>query len=249
MSGIYKYPKELDKYDNEGGLSSEFKQDYNACVHFTLYKRSDAVNTEIQSEIYLYMPNNVESPMSVSWDNAPIGRTGEGVGGFFSTLGTTAITQAEAFLEGSLALGQGVSGEDRRSYYAQNILNPHIKMLFRGLGFRTFEMSFKFTPRNVSESQEIKDIINEFRTCATPTELGTQYMGFPSIVSVQYEANGKHNEWLPKYKPCNITDLHVNYTSAGHYAAMRDGFPAETELRMTFSETSLLSREDIQEGY
>jgi hypothetical protein len=151
----------------------------------------------------------------------------------------------------------------------KKVLNPYMTMTFRGVNFRTFSFEFHFTPKNEKESEEIYDIIKEFRKAQHPMTENAFFQGYPKEIEITYihslsygnsknfrNKSGKEsamragpNKWLNKFKKCIINDVSVNYTSAGFYAPMRNGFPAQTSLHLSFTENELLNRCDIDEGY
>lgn len=150
--------------------------------------------------------------------------------------------------EGAEATLQGIT---------KKVLNPYMTLVYSGQNFRTFSFEFKFTPKSERESQEIYDIIKELRKAQHPDSQGGQFLGYPKEIQIKYlhslgageSVSSKENKWLNKFKKCVINDISVNYTSAGHYAPMRNGFPAETTMTITFTENEMLNRCDIEEGY
>ena len=58
----------------------------------------------------------------------------------------------------------------------------------------------------------------------------------------------EQHPYLPRYKMCALTDLNINYTPDGNYAAFADGHPVATEIKISFMETKLIFSEDIGSG-
>jgi hypothetical protein len=135
------------------------------------------------------------------------------------------------------------------------ILTPYMSLIFRGVNFRTFSFEFKFTPKNEKESTEIYNIWKEFRKAQHPKHINAAFRGYPKEVEISYIHSGsgglpsQQNHWLNKFKKCVINDVSLNYTSAGFYSPMRDGFPGATTMNITFTENETLVRQDIEEGY
>lgn len=254
-----RYPIDIDK---TGRSISQF-------IKFSLYDRPNANTSNLYSQIYLYMPLTAENPVSVNWDSAPLPYAVAAAGpvsGFNENTFTEAAIgygkslaqrAMEATAQTAITSGaeQSASGTDVVSYLLGKTVNPNIKMLFRGVNFRSFQFQFKFTPKNKQDSQRIYEIIKAFRKCALPnSDAGDFYLEFPGEVDIEYcDASDKgdagRNKWLNRFKRCVITDLRVNYTGAGFYASMEDGFPAETELTMTFSENVIVLRKDVDQGF
>lgn len=268
-----KYPINiLDQTENA------FQADVSASsVKFTIYERGDSTSDSQIESIYMHMPLTFENPMKVDWESKPIGLLGQSVqtagaitdniaattkayaGGYAGRMKQT-VLGGVAGAANSLSFGDtAVSGQDVVEYHSGKIINPYMKMLFKGLDFRSFSMVFNFLPKNEAESNEIYEIIKAFRKAALP-ENGGGFMTYPREVEIEYlnslgdsandsGNNDGANKWLNKFKRCVITDLNVNYTGAGFYNSMRDGFPAQTMLKLTFTENELVFRRDVDEGY
>ena len=132
------------------------------------------------------------------------------------------------------------------------VLNPNQQVLFEAIDFRTFQMAFTFTPVSRNENKIVQDIIRTFRKCAAPT-INNNAAGMffipPSVFDIQFFYNGARNPNIPPVKTSVIKDIDVNYAPNG-WAAHDDGAPVQTTLTMTFQETSLIDRTDIESnGY
>jgi hypothetical protein len=241
MAADLQYPNDINVLENMGGA-----------IRFTIFERPDSQTSLMNRNIVLYMPQTLENPMSVSWEQTEGLATklaSQYAKGEISENGVAGALAQESkrLLRGGLGRVIGGKNETAINQSAQSIVNPYLTMTFKGIGFRTFEYMFKFTPHNERESKTIHDIISELRKAALPNNCDSGFMSFPMEIEIEYI--GIASPWLNKFKRCVITDLNVNYTSAGFYAAMKNGFPAETELRIQFTENELVCRNDIDEGY
>jgi len=150
------------------------------------------------------------------------------------------------------------------------VLNPNVELLYQGYGLREFDHVFKFTPHNKDEAKEIQNIVNTFRKAALPNygaegiaaakqegtpdpnvkvDINDNYISVPNLVKVRYMKGNKDHPYLPKYLYCAITDINVNYTPDGTYATYEDGSPVATTLSVSFTETKLIYRSNIDQGY
>jgi hypothetical protein len=165
------------------------------------------------------------------------------------TRGGAALANRKGFgvnagaLEDVLLKGQG---------YA---INPQLQMIYRGIGLRSFQLSFVFTPNSQGEANEVNYIINLFKYHFAPTLISAKevssdsmYLVPPSIFSIEFMIGGKENPFLPKYGNCVLTDIDVNFAPNG-WAAYDDGAPVQSTLTMTFKETEILDKGKIQKGY
>lgn len=260
MEDLY-YPNSL----KDAITRSETEKQATAAIKFSVIKRKSADSADIDRIIYLYMPEQLANPTNVSWDSAGVGQGGaswiEGNSIADATnLGSVGLQKANELvssMRGKLQGGTGAAdGVLIDSLKEKQATNPYLKMAFRNVNFRTFEFSFKFTPHTIAESKEIYQIIQAFRKAAHPSlgggenpDKNTYRVDYPNEFNIEYIYQGKINPWLNKFKTSVITDMSVNYTGAGFFAQMRDGFPAQSEMRIQFSEIELLYAEDIEPVY
>ena len=126
------------------------------------------------------------------------------------------------------------------------IFNPNMELLFNGPTLRSFRFQFKMTPRNEKESQEVKQIIREFKRSMAPKvtttqsgdKLGTNnlFLRTPDVFELTYkQGNGEH-KFLNRFKQCALQDISVNYTAEGNYATYDDGTPVSMIMDLTFKE-------------
>lgn len=132
------------------------------------------------------------------------------------------------------------------------MLNPYLTQVFRAIDFRNFQYTFRFVPFAPSDCDTILEIINTFRKWALPEgEQGgaSVFLGYPGEVEIEYIFEGGGNPYLHKFKRSVITSIDVNYTGAGMWTMMRNGFPTETVMNVTFSEIQIIVRKDVENGY
>ena len=228
------YPNNLMEIVSDGG----------SAIQFTFYDRPDSQSSNLDGVVQLYLPTDLRNPMDINWtqreNGMAVGKAlensgGQAVGGFLKGLGIDGLVKIADFTQAKSLIEQKAGA----------IVNPYIAMTFESLGFRKFNMEFRFTPHNEAESWRIDEIITKFRRTALPTGGGAS-QGYPGEVEINYF--GSCILWLPMFKPCVITALDVNYSGNGFYAGMKNGFPAETILTLSFSENVLVYRDDVHKG-
>jgi hypothetical protein len=130
--------------------------------------------------------------------------------------------------------------------------NPQQQMLFDGIDFRTYQMSFTFTPYSKKEAETVAKIIKMFKTHAAPRLAeGTAGMFFvpPSTFNLDFLFNGKKNANVGRVAESVIESIDVNYSPNG-FSTFGDGAPVQTTLTLNFKEIELITREKIEkEGY
>jgi hypothetical protein len=127
-------------------------------------------------------------------------------------------------------------------------INPYWELFFSGVQPRTFTFDFKMSPKNSTEGAAIQQIIQMFKTyAAPPANIGDsrRYWGYPSLFDIEYW----NTEKLHKLKPCALQSIVVNYSGDGTNHTYYDGRPIQTDLTLTFMESELLTRQQIQGGY
>lgn len=125
------------------------------------------------------------------------------------------------------------------------IINPNMELLFNGVTLRTFRFSFKLTPRNDTESKNIKTIIRVFKKNMAPKAAKRQFfLATPNIFDLQYMKGGGKHPFLNSFKSCALTDMSVNYTGDGTYATYADATPVSMVMDLTFRELEAVYDED-----
>jgi hypothetical protein len=115
------------------------------------------------------------------------------------------------------------------------ILNPNMELLFNGVNLRTFKFSFKMTPRNTTESDQIRQIIRSFKKSMAPRANGN-FLETPFLFELSYRKGDKIHPYLNLFKQCFLTDMNVNYTGEGVYATYSDGSPISYVMDLGFKE-------------
>ena len=135
--------------------------------------------------------------------------------------------------------------------------NPNTRALFKQVGIRSFQVSYKLIPESPEEAGNIREIIKEFRTEMYPEP---QFVGdtvtsfkFPKLFKIRfYLGNDKKFEVEPKLQPAYLQSFNVTYNSGGN-AIMSDGKGnlsfSETDISMTFMEYRAQHQNDILKGF
>jgi len=132
-------------------------------------------------------------------------------------------------------------------------INPQIQMIFSGVGLRSFQLTFIFTPSSINEAQTVAGIINTFKYHFSPNILsgenssnGLFYIP-PSYFNLEFMFGAKENQYLPKYGDCVLESIDVNYAPNG-FAAHVDGAPVQTQLNLSFKELEIITKDKILLG-
>jgi len=172
--------------------------------------------------------------------------------------------------------GESVSNNEIFSSIGGQILNPNTELMFGGHQLRTFDFSYKLVAYNKSEVDIIDNIIRTFKIATLPSFNGAETLsgsifdeageskdsskstnltgniGFiknPLLVQPYFMSGGGPHKYLPRLKPCTITNLDIVYTSDGTYATNPSTMPVAIELKVSLMETKLVYADDIVYGF
>ena len=130
------------------------------------------------------------------------------------------------------------------------IFNPNMELLFDGVKLRSFNFSFKLTPRDKNESTQIKYIIRSLKKnmSAKTVEQGNLYLKTPNVFELSYMRGNALHPFLNKFKQAALTDIKVNYTAENVYATYDDSTPISMILDLSFQEIQPVYEGDYDEG-
>lgn len=123
--------------------------------------------------------------------------------------------------------------------------NPHVTVFFQGVDLRTHSFTWKFAPKNVSESIMIQTIIKEFKKRMLPNYKwgAANVLGYPNMVQITLEPDMK--DTLYTFKKCMISSVNVNYAPNGvpsFFANSRH--PTVIEFQINFQELEIFTSQD-----
>jgi hypothetical protein len=140
--------------------------------------------------------------------------------------------------------------------------NENAIMLFSKMTMRDFSLSFEFFSRDENEANDVDRIINGFKTGMHPTANTNAtggVLGFPDVFLLEpwfgltdedgnVKDGGSPHPMMPRSKMCALTSLSVNSSPSNNFVTTKDGkLPLQTVI-MNFSETTALTRSDLDTG-
>ena len=134
-------------------------------------------------------------------------------------------------------------------------MNPQLQVLFRSIGFRSFQFDFIFTPHNAQESDTVKDIIRLFKYHSAPQIDNNgvfaqgSYMKVPDAFDIKFLYGGKENSNVNRIGECVLKDLSVDYAGGGQWSTFNDGKPNQIKMTLQFVETVIVDKNRINQGY
>jgi hypothetical protein len=127
------------------------------------------------------------------------------------------------------------------------IVNPNLELLFNGPTLRPFTFVFRLSPRNKTESNDVKKIIRFFKegSAVKTTDTGL-FLKAPNVFNIAYIHKSIDDKTgtittilhpgLNQIKTCALRSVNVNYTPDGSYMTFRDGTMTSYEISLQFSE-------------
>ena len=235
-------------------------------------------NQKAISTIQLPIPSNIGDTNQVNWgsgegmnslyaygarnisDVIKSGELGQGAIDAMKSIGSTAVkvlTQGGAqdaiksvFVSSLVnSLGANTTPTSLLSRATGSVLNPNLELLFDGVNLRSFAFDFDFAPRNLEESNVVKQIIRIFKQSMSPkTGSNTSGAGLfieaPNIFLLKYKTGSRDHPYLNKFKPCALTSMGMNYTGSGSYTTYADKTPVHMKLNLSFTELNPIYNED-----
>jgi len=215
--------------------------------------------------VSVYLPfctkvNNEDSFVYEDSNQAAAGAVFDALGGDVSTVAGQAVGVGAQLIGDKFAPGavQAARG---------TVINPRLEKLFRQKDFRNFSFSWEFYPRNRTEVDAIRDIIETFRYHAHPAMSDQQGTAEENKVQIILRTPGEfeirflssnpdpnsagfvENEYLPKIGRCSLVSIAIDYTPNSIFSTFADNSPTAVTMTLNFSELGLLTRETVDKGF
>ena len=167
---------------------------------------------------------------------------------------------------GAAAAVSGVASSDLGQAVSRatgQIMNPHKAVVYQGPGgFRAFSFTFQLVPKSADEAKEIFNIVKFFKKRMHPgtgaggiNDIKSTTLTYPDEFEIKYYVNNKEVDGSDPTKPlfkihnCFMESFATDYTTSGLVSFLDDDQPLTTTISMSFKETQLLTKADIDAGY
>ena len=210
--------------------------------------------------IELYVAAPPVAQYSANWENKELGALAGLSDGFsaenligeggLGDLGVRGLIKAAANLPGQFGIGGDLGAS--LDLASAKVANPYKEQLFSNMGFRQFAFNYKFTPRNNTEYQQVRRIIDLFKYHMHPEVSPSKlFLEYPSEFNIEYYYKGELNDHLSKISSCALTDVKVTYGNQDAFTTVQGqkGVPAEINMQLAFTELETLTNERIADGY
>ena len=231
--------------------------------------------SRITDSVAIYLPPNITNSTGASYqgiEQGALGLAASGGGKFFDAMRRNDFASAAGILTGTggnliaAGLQKALAGaadlffdaEGANDLYNKafgNATNPYMEVFFGGMELRTFQYNFTFAPKNQDETDDAKKIIEIFRFHMAPELQGEnmRYLTLPSTFDIHYMYQhnkdiSRENDFYNKIATCVLTNVAVDYAPNG-VKSFADGAPTSITMSLSFTETEILTKERIDQGF
>ena len=171
-------------------------------------EEAEARSMKLIGSVFLPMQPGLQESNSVGWNQDSINAiqaaganmVGSAVEGASESVTEAAKGFATATGDEAKSLLKNVDSRDVAGYFAGQavganvlgrttgqIVNPNLELLFSGPSLRSFNYTYRFTPREDKEAQEIKKIIKFFKKNMAPKQnKGKVFLESPNVFKLKY---------------------------------------------------------------
>jgi hypothetical protein len=232
---------------------------YSSLPRSTGIQASHNTHTFISDTIILYTPPQVKTNYGTSYDTPETGTTGQAFGASTGFLDSIKSIAGVGFREFTLGIVSGLPGAGdaagalvKRNAEARN---PNLEVVFKSVPFRKFEYTFEFAPRNKEEVISVDKILKLFRYHMQPSLQGgsSSFFDVPSEFQLTYMYIDKQNSYIPKISRCVLENMEIDQSPEGVFTTFRSdekgAFPTLTTMKLSFTETEIMTKQKIADGF
>jgi post-segregation antitoxin (ccd killing protein) len=149
-------------------------------------------------------------------------------------------------------VGGNIDAQSLISRTTGQVLNPNLELLFKGVILREFNYSFTLTPRDLNESNQIKQIISTLKQSMSAKKTASNgggqgaFIQAPDVFQPVFMQGSRAHPFLYSIKQSALTGMNVNYIGTGSYATYGDGTPVKMQMQLRFRELSPVYNEDYR---
>lgn len=119
-------------------------------------------------------------------------------------------------------------------------VDPLKEIFFNGISNRTYSFSWKFQPKNSTESKTLMDMIKELEAAIQPKKLDLGLFRIPDRFEIEFAEDLN----LPSITSVVCTNISTDYSAAGSPRFFKDGNPAFVNLSLSFTEIEVRAEEE-----
>lgn len=149
--------------------------------------------------------------------------------------------------------GKAVGVDGLLSRVGGAVLNPNLELLFQGPQLRPFNFTFRLSPRDSTEAEQVKKIIRYFKqNMSVKNAEFNLFLKAPNVFQIKYHLAGDTNKDHPslnRIKLCALQSCSVDYTPDGSYMTFNDAGATMTSYNLTlqFQELEPVTEKDYKD--
>lgn len=191
------------------------------------------VSSAIANATNAFKSKDMDTATQAAGISAPLAVTGAAAAGAGRVAGLLALGGTSGGVISGVSAATGIA------------VNPHMAVLFKGVGFKEHNFSYKFVARNQRESDRIKEVISVLQYHMHPAyKYGNLAFQYPDEFEIEFSETLKN--YLFEFNSCVLTNLVVTYNGEGTPLFFDNGAPVSVEIQMQFQETKIRTREDFK---
>jgi len=235
--------------------------------------RLGKANVETKDKVTLYLPGGLSNKDDLSYAEHDLGTIKGLAEGNFSSLIPGIVQKAAGIADSVVEMaGSELNTAPAMTALMGAVRNPRKEQIFEGVGFRTFDFTFNFRPKNGDEALDMMTICKLFRFHAHP-ELNPSmaYLLTPSEFQItfidlknpnpdgdigamfgsdqQTSGYASENQWINKVGRCALTSVSVNYHPNEVSNTFENGIPIAVDLTLSFTEMEAITRNHVYAGF
>ena len=216
-------------------------------------------HSRVADTIVLYTPPGLKTNYSVTHSGKEAGMLGDILGSKNFT--DLAMRGGEILQKIGVEIGQMVTqaipGAGDLKGALQKVtgraFNNNLEMVFEGVPMRDFSFNFEFAPKNRYELDSARKIISLLKFHMHP-ELGTSRdFIVPSQFQLTFMYLDKQNMYIPRISKCVLTKLDLSHGDDNVFSTFAGdelgAAPVYTKMSLAFSETEIMTKQKIAEGF
>ena len=255
------------KGQNEGENEKNFYQfpqqqmAYYTKLEFKQYVRpspQSTPDTTTKHTVILPLPKDLEESLGVRLSQDDAGMAQGITDALFRITGGTSSTadEANALIAQAAARKLNDLSKGQAGQIAGAIPNPYVTLMFNGVDLRSFTFTWKFDPRNVTESKMLKAILQLIKGSALPTySSGVGVLQYPMLCKMTLMSQDKSWDGTQKFKEGShpiigfkhalIENVTINYSPNGIPSFFAGtSLPTFYQVSITLKEIEYFTGED-----
>jgi hypothetical protein len=173
-------------------------------------------------------------------------RSGKGALAFIKD----AALEAAAIMPGISDSAGGASSKIGQLAQLQTgmVRNPHLTTIFDGVRLKSYNFTWKLSPRSETEANNLEEIIKNIKAFMHPALIGGGFaLEYPYLTELTFSVGD--NNILPNVKTSFITAMTINGAGGGTPAFYKDGKSVIVELGLAFQEINVQTRDDFIKNF